>query len=416
MSQTIPPIAPAPARARLPLVFILATVAIDSIGIGLIFPVMPELIRDLTGRSFSDAALWGGVLATSFAVMQFLFGPVVGNLSDRFGRKPVLLSAMAIMAVDYLAMAVAHTIWLLLLTRTLAGITAATHSTATAYMADVSAPEDRETSFGYIGAAFGAGFVLGPLIGGLLATVDVRVPFYAAAVLAGVNFVFGALVVPESLPRDKRRAFSWGRSNPLASFAAIGKLPGLAPLLLLLGLYHFAFFVYPAIWAFYGQANFGWGPDKVGYSLATFGICMAIAQALLVAPAIKRFGAYRTALGGLALDAVVFAAYGVITAPLWIFVFIPISALGSVVGPAIQGIMSRAAPDDQQGELQGVVASVMAVATILSPLVMTWIFARFTHEGVAIPRPGAPFLLSSLMLICAMGLLVLWQRKQRPDG
>ena len=389
---------------RLPLTFILLTIMLDSIGIGLIFPVMPDLLREITGQTLADSAIWGGVLATSFAAMQFLFGPVVGNLSDAYGRRPTLLIALAIMAVDYLVMARADTIWLLLLTRLIAGLTAATHSTATAYMADISAPADRARNFGYIGAAFGVGFVIGPLIGGLLAGIDLRAPFYCAALMAGANLLFGLLVMPETVTEKNRRPFSLARANPLASFRAMGRLPGVGRLLIVLGLYQTALFSYPAIWPFYGQAAFGWDTWMVGVSLAIFGLAMALTQALLVGPTVQRFGARGAVLIGMGVDLVAFAAYGVMTSGTLALIFTPVAAVGGLVMPALQGIMSTEAADDQQGELQGVIASVMAVSTILAPLMMTYTFARFTQEGAALYLPGAPFLLGGLLLLGAIAL------------
>ncbi|CAM5376466.1 Multidrug resistance protein MdtG [Frigidibacter albus] len=285
-------------QPRLALTFILLTVAINSIGVGLIFPVMPDLLEEVTGGTVANAALWGGVLATAYAAMQFVFGPIVGNLSDRYGRRPVLLSALAVMTADYLLMSVAHTVWLLLVGRVIAGITAATHAAAGAYIADISAPDERAKNFGLIGAAFGVGFVAGPLIGGLLAGIDTRAPFYAAAAMAAANLCLGWVVLPETVTDAIRRPFSWARANPLASFRAIGRLPGLQRMLLVLFVYSVGFHVYPVIWSFYGKARFGWDDWMIGLSLAAFGLCIALVQALLVGPAIRQpGGSRRRALG-----------------------------------------------------------------------------------------------------------------------
>ncbi|MFT6451674.1 MAG: DHA1 family tetracycline resistance protein-like MFS transporter [Halocynthiibacter sp.] len=401
--------------SRLPILFILLTVVLDSIGIGLIFPVMPDLLREVTGADLSHAAIWGGVLATSFAVMQFLFGPIVGNLSDAYGRRPILLIALGAMALDYMLMAVAGTIWLLLIGRLIAGVTAATHSTAAAFMADISAPDERAKNFGLIGAAFGVGFVAGPMIGGLMAGIDTRAPFYAAAALSLGNMIFGYFVMPETVTDRIRRPFSWARANPLNSFRAIGNLPGLGRLLIVFGIYQVAFFVYPAVWAFFGAERFEWGTQMIGVTLTVFGLCMALTQALLVGPAIRLIGARRTVVWGMLLDLVVFTAYGFLTNGMVVLIFIPISALGGIVMPAMQGIMSRKVPDDQQGELQGVMASVAALSMIISPMLMTSVFSNFTRDGAPIYLPGAPFYLAGALLAVALMVFLASPARVRPE-
>lgn len=393
-------------RQNLALTFILLTVVIDAIGIGLIFPVMPDLMTEVTGQSLSDAALWGGVLATAFAVMQFLCGPVVGNLSDRFGRRPVLLTSLAVMALDYVVMAVAHSVWLLLIGRIVAGIAAATHGTANAYVADISAPDDRARRFALIGAAFGVGFVAGPMLGGLLAVVDSRAPFWAAAALAGANFLFGLIALPESLSPALRRPLTMARANPLGAFAAIRKLPGLKLLLTVSFIYAVTFNVWPSIWAYYGKAAFGWDARWIGISLAVFGIFMALAQATLMQPMVSRFGERRTALYGMGAEIGTYGFYAFVTSGFWALVFTPVSAFGGVTGPALQSMMSRATPQDQQGELQGINASLNALATILAPLIMTAVFGHFTRTGAAIYWPGAPFLVSALLMMAGTALFI----------
>ena len=397
-------------RPRLAITFILATVALDAIGIGLIFPVMPDLMVEVTGESLGEAALWGGALTASFAVMQFLFGPIVGNLSDRFGRRPVFLVSLAVMAVDYLVMAVAHTIWLLLAVRIVAGIAAATHSTAAAYVADITAPDDRAKRFGLIGAAFGLGFVAGPLIGGLLAVIDTRAPFYAAAALASANLVFGYFILPESLAQHLRRPFTMARANPLSSFSAIRRLPGLKFLLLVSFVYAVTFNVWPALWSFYGKEAFGWDATWIGLSLALFGICMAVAQATLVGPMIKRFGERRTATYGMIAEAGTYTFFGLVTSGTWALIVTPVTALGGVTGPALQAMLSRLTPEDQQGELQGIVTSLNALAMIIAPLVMTWIFQVFTAPDAPIYMPGAPFLLSAVLMVAVVIVFVATSR------
>ncbi len=398
------------AKPKLALTFILATVTLDAIGIGLIFPVMPDLIREVTGNDLSHAALWGGVLSTSFAVMQFLFGPVLGSLSDRFGRRPVLLISLVVMVADYLVMAMAHTIWLLLAARLVAGITAATYSTATAFIADITAPEQRGARFGLIGAGFGIGFVLGPLIGGLLAGIDTRAPFYAAAALAAANLVFGALILPETVTAANRRPFALSRANPLGALMAVGRLPGVRLTLTCFLILGIAMNVYPSIWAYYGQARFGWDSTMVGISLAVYGISFAIGQAVLVGPLIRRFGEHRAAHYGMWVDVITLAGLGFVTSPTLALMLTPVTALGGVVTPALQALASRAAPANAQGEVQGVLSSINAIAMITSPLIMTTTFAAFTAPDAPIYAPGAPFLLASVLMMVCLALHVFGPR------
>ncbi len=385
-------------RHNLPTVFILITVVINSIGIGLILPVMPDLIEDVQGASLSDAALWGGVLAASYAVMQFLFSPVVGNLSDRFGRRPVLLLSLFVMMLDYIVLAFAGSIWLLLLGRLIAGGAASTQSTALAYMADISAPEKRAKNFGLISAGFGVGFVLGPIIGGFLGGFDVRAPFIAAACIAGANLLLGWFLVPETLADENRRPFQWKRANPLGGVQQIGKLPGVKWLLVVMLAYQISNYVYPAIWAYYTQAAFDWDVRMVGLSLTAYGVAMTITQGVLISPIMKTLGEMRAIQYGLALNIVSLVAFGFASAGWIIWFLIPISALGAVVAPAMQSFMSRAAGNDQQGELQGVLSSIAALSMIISPLVMTQAFFWFTRDGASLFLPGAPFLVATVLM------------------
>ena len=402
---------------KLALTFILATVTLDAIGIGLIFPVMPDLIREVTGEDLAHAALWGGVLATSFAVMQFLFGPILGSLSDRYGRRPILLLSLLVMGIDYLVMAVAPSIWLLLIARLVAGVTAATYSTATAFIADITPPDQRGARFGLIGAGFGIGFVLGPLIGGLLAGVDTRAPFYAASALAFANLAFGWWVLPETVTDATRRPFALSRANPLGALRAVGRLPGVRLTLACFLILGIAMNVYPSIWAYYGQARFGWDSTMVGISLAIYGISFALGQALLVGPMIRRFGEHRAAHYGMWVDVTTLAALGLVTSPVLALMITPITALGGAVTPALQALASRAAPADAQGEVQGVLASLNAIAMITSPLIMTATFSAFTAPDAPVYAPGAPFLLASALMLACVALHVLGPRfRPRPSA
>lgn len=390
--------------------FILITVVIDAIGIGLIMPVMPSLLLDLGGSSLANAAIWGGILSTVFAAMQFLFGPLVGNLSDRFGRRKVLLVSMTVMAVDYVLMGLAHALWLLFLARILGGITAANHSTAGAVIADVSKPEEKAANFGLMGAAFGVGFILGPMLGGVMAEFGPRAPFYLAAVMAGANAVFGYFVLPETVTDRNRRPFDWRRALPHGAFRSVAAIPGQGRMMIVLFFQEVAFVVYPVIWAFYTIGKFGWEPWLVGVSLGAFGVMMAISQGFLIRLAIPRLGEYGTAILGLSMEMLAFVAIALAPATWVIFALLPISALGMLAGPAMQGIMSRAVSDDAQGELQGVVSSVRAMASIIAPLVMTGLFSWFTREGTALYFPGAPFIASALLILIALWVFRGWRR------
>ena len=383
---------------RLPILFILITVMLDAMGIGLIIPVMPDLILEVQGGTLASAAIWGGVLSTVFAVMQFLFGPIVGALSDRFGRRPVLLISLVVMSLDYLVMAVAGTMWLLLLGRIVGGITAATGPTASAYMADISEPHEKAANFGLIGAAFGAGFVLGPMVGGMLAEFGTRAPFYAAAVLAALNAVLGYLVLKETVTDRIRRPFSWARANPFGAFAHVARLPGIGRLLVIYLLYSIAFYVYPAVWSYFTQERFGWSPQMIGLSLGLFGIMMAVTQGGLIRVFLRWFGERNTVIYGHVFDMAAFGAMAIVTSGTLALILTPLAALGAVITPALTAMMSRSVGDDAQGELQGVLASLHALSMIVSPLVMTGIFAAFTHETAPIYLPGAPFVLSLVLM------------------
>lgn len=388
-------------QSRLPTIFIIITLVIDAMGIGLIMPVMPDLIRELKGADLANAALWGGIMASSFAVMQFLFSPLIGNLSDRFGRRSVLLVSLFFMMLDYLVMAVAGSIWLLLAGRIVGGITSATQSTATAYMADISSAKDKARNFGLVSAAFGAGFVLGPLIGGLLSTFGPRAPFYAAAILAGANFTFGYFILPETVTDAIRRPFDLRRANPVGAFMQISRLSGLRRLLAVHFLFSISFFVYPAIWAYFTRERFGWDGLMVGYSLTIYGVAMIIVQTFVLRLAISRLGESKTVLAGLSISALSFAFMASSTNGWVVLALTPVAALGTITGPALMQIMSTSAADNQQGELQGLLASIGSIATILSPLLMTRTFSYFISDNAPAYLPGAPFILSTgFMLIC----------------
>ncbi|MDE0521919.1 MAG: TCR/Tet family MFS transporter [Boseongicola sp.] len=396
---------------KLPLLFVLATVAIDAIGIGIIIPVMPDLILEVGGGTLGSAAVWGGILASAFAVMQLLFGPTIGNLSDRYGRRPVLLISLFFMGIDYLVMGVAHTIWLLFVGRVIGGLTASTQPTVAAYIADISEPDEKAQNFGMIGAAFGIGFVLGPLFGAAFAELGTRAPFYAAAAFSLGNMVFGWFVLPETVTDEIRRPFEWKRANPLGGLIHVGRLPGLKLLLAIMFVFQVAFTVYPAIWSFYTLERFGWEPWMIGVTLAVYGVAIAFVQGWLIRVVLKIMSERQAVLFGLGFEMVGFFGYGFITETWQVFVLIPLGSLGAVALPALQGIMSRTALDNQQGELQGVLTAVVSLAMIISPLIMTLTFREFVRDGSLFYLPGAPFLLAFLLTLLCFYLMCLTPKR-----
>lgn len=392
-------------RQSLPVVFILITLMLDAIGYGLIMPVMPDLIREVTGEDLSHAALWGGLLTGGFAVMQFLFGPVIGNLSDRYGRKLVLLLSLGMLAADYLVLALAGSIWLIFLARLVNGVTSATYGTASAYIADISTPQQKAQRFGLIGAAFGAGFILGPAVGGMLGEYGTRAPFLAAAGVAALNLLFGLVVMRESLKPENRRAFDWRRANPFGAFKNIGRLPGLGRFLTVYFAFEFAFTVYPVIWAYFATARFGWSAGQVGLSLAYYGLGMVLVQGVLMRVAIRWLGRGGAMILGSAAALVSFAFLTVVESGMLALVLIPISSLSGLINPALRAEMSDRVEASQQGELQGALASLHAMGMIAAPFVYTQVFAAFTGSGAVIDLPGMVFALPAILSLVALILL-----------
>jgi DHA1 family tetracycline resistance protein-like MFS transporter len=395
--------------------FLLVTLFLDAMGIGLVYPVMPDLIEEIGSVGLGNAALWGGLLATVYAVMQFLCAPLLGAASDRYGRRPVLLLSLAIMAVDYVGSALADSMAMLLVLRILAGVTAATHATCNAVAADLTPPDQRAQTFGLLGAAFMGGFILGPVIGGLLGEIGPRAPFWAAAALAAVNVAFGWWALPETVTDATRRRFDWSRANALGAFRAVGRLRGVTPLLVLLFLTELAFTSYVVIWAYWGKAAFGWSPLETGFSLAAFGIAAVWAQGYGIRIYLRLLGERGTILLGFACSLAFFLLFAALPANElggWLAILLcPLSALGEVILPALQGRISRLAPADAQGEALGVVASCRSAAQVAGPLVMSGIFAW----GASVPGGhlyGAPYILGALLMVAC---LVLFRRSVAPE-
>lgn len=316
---------------RKSLIFIFVTVALDAIGLGIIIPVLPDLLQEVMDVSVGSAARWGGLLATSYAITQFVFGPMLGSLSDRYGRRPVLLLGLIFLCIDYLIMGFASTIWWLLIGRLLAGAAGSTYVTANAVIADISPPETRAANFGMVGAAFGIGFILGPVIGGLLGELGTRAPFFAAAGLAAINFLFGFFVLRETLTDNNRRAFSWSKSNPFAAIMMVKRFPALGWIFLSLFLFQIGHFVYPAIWAYWGKEVLDWSAFDIGVSLAAVGVGFAVVQGWMIRLVLPRFGETRTTVFAFAVTIASLLAFGFIETTLMVYVVLPLTSLGALL-------------------------------------------------------------------------------------
>ena len=404
------PVGPGPRRATVAFIFI--TVLIDVLAIGLIIPVLPRLVEDFMGGDTARAAGMFGLFGTSWALMQFLFSPVLGSLSDHFGRRPVILLSCLGLGLDYVFMALAPTLGWLFVGRLISGITAATFSTALAYISDVTPPEKRAASFGVMGAAFGSGFVLGPAVGGLLGGLSPRAPFWASAALALINVVYGYFVLPESLSREHRRAFDWKRANPVSTLSLLGKHKGLMGMVGVYALYMLAHQALQSTFVLYTQNRYGWDSRTVGLMLAGVGACTIVVQGGLVRPVVQHFGERRTLLLGLTGGAMGFTAYALAGTGPALMASVPIFGLMFFTGPPLQGLMSRRVKPNEYGLLQGANASVMGIAGIIGPLLFTQVFAFFLtpHGGVSVP--GAAFFLGALLMVSA---LVLAWRVTRTD-
>jgi DHA1 family tetracycline resistance protein-like MFS transporter len=397
--------------SKLALAFIFITMFVDTMGLGIIIPVSPRLIAELSGHSgtgalsMSAAAWWGGWLATAYSAMLFLFSPLIGNLSDRFGRRPVLILSLLALGIDYLITGLAPTIWWLFIGRILSGIAGASYTTANAYIADVSSPEKRAANFGLVGAAFGIGFVVGPALGGLLGDFSTRLPFFVAAGLSVANALFGLFVLKESLPPEKRRKFELWRANPLGALLAIRRHPAVLGFVGIFVLMRLAHDANPVIWTYYVYLKFHWTPHDVGVSLAFLGLVMAAVFGFLTRILIPRLGEGRAAYIGLTSGAIGFAGYAFATQGWMMYPWMLVWSLMGLAMPAINGIISKQIPQNEQGEVQGALASVGGVTSIAAPILLTNVFAYFTGPGAPVYFPGAAFLAAGLMLALAALLL-----------
>lgn len=404
----------APQARKAALAFIFVTVLIDILAFGLIIPVLPHLVQQFVGGDIAEASLWVGVFGTMFALIQFVTSPIQGTLSDRYGRRPVILLSCLGLGLDFIFMALAPTLAWLFVGRIISAMTSASFTTANAYIADVTPPDKRAQAFGMIGAAFGLGFIIGPVIGGWLGGIDLRLPFWGAAILALCNFAYGWFVLPESLMPDKRTPrFDWKHANPLGSLALLKSYPqvfGLAAVVLLINLAHY---VYPSVFVLYADYRYHWGPEAVGWVLAVVGVFSVIVNALVVKRVVGAFGERRTLLIGLMCGTVGFAIYGLAPTGYWFLAGIPVMALWALSMPATQALVTRQVGPSAQGRIQGALTSLVSFAGIIGPALYTGVFAVFIGADAPVHAPGAPFLLACAMLMAAG--LVAWRFARVPE-
>ncbi len=380
--------------------FVFVTVFLDMVGIGLIWPVVPRLIEEVSGSDLAGASAWNGWLFVAYGLTQFLFGPAIGNLSDAYGRRPVLLLSVFGLAIDYVLMALAPSLIWLFAGRLFAGICGASYTTANAYLADITAPEERAKVFGMMGAAFGLGFIIGPAIGGMLGEFGPRIPFMVAAAISALNFAFGYFVLPETLPPEKRRPFSLARSNPIGTLKVFASYRGVVPLGIVMFGYFLATAVYPAIWSFWGIARFGWSEATIGLTLAAFGLVMAITQGLLTGPVVKWLGEWNTVIFAILASLVAALGYGLAPNITIVILLFLVHAPEGFAQPAMTALMSKAAPDNAQGELQGGIASLQNIAGLIGTFFYAQAFGWFMRPNPIAVSPSAGY------FICA-GLLAL---------
>ncbi len=395
-----------------PFLFILATLLIDAIGIGIVFPIMPDLMERVGAHSTAEGALLGGILLSAYAAAMFLFGPIIGSLSDAYGRRPVLIAALLTLTLDYVIMAMAETYWLLLVGRVIAGMAGATYITATAYIADIAKPEERGASFGMIGAAFGIGFVLGPALGGLASSIHITAPFWIAAALSGLNVALGIFVLPESLKPENRRPFGKRDINPFGTIKRAFLIPGLAIPLICIFVFEFANMVYPTLWAFWGREVFGWDAFTIGLTLSAYGILIAVVQAGVLPQMTRHFGDFKTLVIAIIAAVIGMIGFG-LTGAVWaVIVFLPFAAFSDMAPPLMTAFAANCAKDDQQGLVQGVIASLTSISAVAAPLLLTGVFERFVNtDGIYLP--GAPFLLTAVLVVVIVPL-ILRLGKHRP--
>ncbi len=404
MSGTTPPVGGGPAPRRAAFVFIFITVALDMLSLGMIMPVLPKLVENFMGGDTARAAEIFGVFGTAWALMQFFFSPVLGALSDSYGRRPVVLISNFGLALDYVLMALAPNLWWLFAGRVISGISSASIATSYAYVTDVTPAEQRAAKFGLLGAAFGLGFVLGPALGGVLGAIDPRMPFWVAAGLSMLNALYGLLVLPESLPREQQTRFEWKRANPVGSLKLLRSHPELSGLAVSEFLAALAHVVLPSVWVLYAGYRYGWDERAVGLSLAVVGVCAVVVQAGLVGPVVKAVGERAALMFGLAGGVAGFMLFGIAKTGLVFCLGIPLLALWGIANPAISSLMTRRVSETEQGQLQGANASIQGIANLAGPFVFTLTFAWSIGGGRDSQWPGAAFVLAAAMLVGAAAI------------
>ncbi|TBR10167.1 MAG: MFS transporter [Lysobacter sp.] len=400
---------------RAALAFIFITVLIDVVSFGLIIPVLPHLVQQLNGGDTEHAAYWIGAFSFVFALIQFFTSPIQGALSDRFGRRPVILLSCLGLGLDFVFMALAPTLAWLMAGRIISAMTSASFTTANAYIADVTPPQDRAKSFGLIGAAFGLGFIIGPLIGGVLGDIDQRLPFWAAAALALANFLYGLVVLPESLPKEKRSArFDWRHAKPLGSIHLLRQYPQILGLAFVVFLANMAHYVYPSTFVLFADVRYGWGEREVGYVLAVVGVLSVVVNTLVVGRLVRRLGERRALVLGLACGVVGFTVYGFATSS-WVFLIgMPISALWAVAQPATQALITREVGPEAQGRMQGALMSLVSLAGIAAPVMFAGTFGYFIGRRAPAYQPGAAFFLAAIVLAMALVIAILHAPRTKP--
>ena len=399
-----------PMVSRHAVTFVLITVFLDMVGFGLIIPVIPALIEEVGGVGIDRAAVIGGWMFAAFSLAQFFFAPLMGNLADRFGRRPLLLLAIFGLGVDFLLSAVAPTLFWLFVGRVFAGVCGASWIIASAFIADVTAPADRARAFGLMGAAFGVGFVIGPAIGGLLGEFGSRVPFWVAAGISILNFAYGWFVLPETLAPENRRRFELWRANPFGAFRVFARYPGVLPMVLVMGLFFFCTSVYPAIWAFWGIAKFGWSEAMVGLTLAIFGLIAGGFQGFLTGPVSKRFGESRTALFGMVCATLVLTGYGFVGTLGAVVALMLLHGPEGFVHPVMTAMLTKRVPEDAQGELQGGISAVTNLAMLCGTVFFAFLFGHFMAEGRDWQSPDMAYLVSAACMAVTTVLFAMLKR------